>query len=321
MSAKPWLCALTVLALSLPVQAADVNNYLPADSEMVLTINIKQLLGSGLIKKHALDQMKAALQSDRAKQVLGPLGFDPLKDVDSIMIAGPGGDEPGKGLIIINGNFDVDKLKASAEAEAKKNDNLKIVKEGSHQLFEVKNPRGRNPLGDTMYMAIAGPKAIVASPDKAYVIKALDKKSGAKAEVGAKMASLLKDADGNQSFWLVALPEGIKKSQVAQDEKIKEVLDKLVGIGFGITLDNDLQVALSVATKDADAADAIKKQINEGIEQGKGLLGVLALNNPDLAPLADFLATLKVNTKQASVNVKGQVPAEAIEKALKRVQR
>lgn len=325
MLAKNLICTLAAgLALTCvsSTRAADVDPLLPDDSEVVVTVNVKQILGSNLIKKYALDQMKQALESDRAKDVFGPLGLDPLKDVSTVVLAGPGGDEPGKACIIIRGNFDVDKLRASAEKQAKKDENLKIVKEGEHTLYEVKNPRGgRNPLGDTMYMAIAGADAIVASPTKDYVTAALNKKSGGKAKINKKLAAILKSADGNQSLFLAVLADGFKKSELARDEKVKELLDKVEAMSVGLTVGDDIKLNSSVSAKNAAAAGDLKKQLEEGVDQAKALVGVLALNNPDIAPLADILNTFKVKTAEAKVTLNGAISAKVIENAIKRGRR
>src|SRR5262245_27654260 len=84
------LFALAVSAATLP--AADVDKYLPADTEMVLTINIRQILDSALVKKEALGMLTDLIQgSEEAKTTLTKLGLDPLKDIDRLTVAGPGG--------------------------------------------------------------------------------------------------------------------------------------------------------------------------------------------------------------------------------------
>src|SRR5262249_47295568 len=108
-----WGAALAVAALAAPARAADLDPYLPADTEVVVTVNVRQLLGSELLKKLGLDKAKEALKDlDQVKTVLDELGFDPFKDLDRLTVAGPGGTEQDRGLIIARGRFDPDKFKA-----------------------------------------------------------------------------------------------------------------------------------------------------------------------------------------------------------------
>src|SRR5690349_4649491 len=105
---KPILAALALsLALALPALAAapagSYEKYLPDETDGVITINVRQLLDSELIKKAGLDK---ALAGEDAQKALGVIGLDPLKDIDRVVIAG-GKDE---GLVIIQGKFDPAKL-------------------------------------------------------------------------------------------------------------------------------------------------------------------------------------------------------------------
>src|SRR4051794_9537153 len=89
---------LVALALAAPqrVGAAPVptglEKLLPADTEVVVTINLKQILGSQLLKKAGLEKWKQMLKAiDPVNDILQDLGFDPFKDLDRVTIASPGG--------------------------------------------------------------------------------------------------------------------------------------------------------------------------------------------------------------------------------------
>src|SRR5689334_2673276 len=98
---------LIVAALVGPVRAAEIDKLLPADTEVVITVNVKQILGSALLKKAGLDQWKGALKElPQVGDILEELGFDPFTDLDRVTIASPGGSEQDRGLIIARGNFD-----------------------------------------------------------------------------------------------------------------------------------------------------------------------------------------------------------------------
>ena len=70
----------------IPSRAAEPDKLLPADADTVVTVNIKQILDTDIIKKYALEQLKQALDGQDAKKLLTELGLDPLKDIDRIVV-------------------------------------------------------------------------------------------------------------------------------------------------------------------------------------------------------------------------------------------
>jgi hypothetical protein len=60
-----------VVAAKAPnARAAEPDKLLPAEADTVLSVNIKQILDTDLIKKYALEQMKQALDGQDAKKLL-----------------------------------------------------------------------------------------------------------------------------------------------------------------------------------------------------------------------------------------------------------
>src|SRR5436309_3524679 len=122
------LPALLVVALS--VQSAEPDRLLPGDTEQVVVINVKQILGSQLFKKYVLPDIEKQLKDNKEyKQAQEATGLDLLKgDVTSVVIANSGTTGK-KALMIIRGRFDQDKIHKTATtfAEADK-EKLKISK-------------------------------------------------------------------------------------------------------------------------------------------------------------------------------------------------
>jgi hypothetical protein len=105
---------LAVAAMLVPmVRAAEVRTTPTTDEpEVMFSINIKQILGSELVKKHALDLIKAALMTEKnAQEIIKDTGLDPLKDLDSITVSGGNIKSP-KAIIVVRGRFDADKINA-----------------------------------------------------------------------------------------------------------------------------------------------------------------------------------------------------------------
>src|SRR5262249_27296941 len=103
-----------------PAAAADVNRYLPDDTEVVVFVNVRQLLDSPLVKKHALEQVRAALKDNAGGQkFFGAVGLDPLRDISSVTLAAPGSDVQNRALFIVSGNFNVERIHAAADEAAR----------------------------------------------------------------------------------------------------------------------------------------------------------------------------------------------------------
>src|SRR5262249_50193462 len=127
------LLALTLSAFvaAAPVRAVEPDKLLRDDAEAVLVVNVRQILDSPLVHKHALEQAKAAPQTDpQLRQWIAASGVDPLKDVTTLTLSTAGGAN-GKVLMVVRGKFDLDKVKTAADDFAKKNPGkLKITEEG-----------------------------------------------------------------------------------------------------------------------------------------------------------------------------------------------
>jgi hypothetical protein len=315
---RTGLFAAAVLALLAPARAAEVDKCLPNDSEIVATINLRQILDSELVKKYALNHLKAAIKdSGEAEKVLEDLGLNPLTDVNSLTVAGPGGDAADKDLFIVHGKFDPKKFADKADEASKQDSHLKITKAGDYTIYEVALDTP-GPVS-TMYVAVAGPDTILASPGKSYVIDALDKQAGKKkGELNKELAALINKENPKQSLWAVVLSPALGKSAAFKDEKAKEVLSKTRWFTAGVTVTKEVRLDANIAAKDASAADDLKKEINAGLEQVKGLAAVFAAQQPQIAPLSDVLDSLKISTQKNDVKIEGKVSQDVIEKAMKK---
>src|SRR5438034_457111 len=103
--ARGWIAGV-VVALALPLQAAEVDKYLPDDTEVVMVVNARQLLDAPFVKKHALEQLRAVVKGAEAAKILDSLGFDPFKDLATITGAASTLGGQAKMVMIAHGQFD-----------------------------------------------------------------------------------------------------------------------------------------------------------------------------------------------------------------------
>ncbi len=325
----PWtrglcLTLAVTLAAVVPTRAAEVDKYLPDDTEIVVAFNVKQLLGAELFRKHALDKARDALkQFAEVDDILKELGFDPFRDLDQIIAASPTGAESDRGLIIAHGRFDLAKFKAKGEEAAKDYpDILKIHKVpdglgGQHLVYEViTNGSGGNEM--SIFVALAGKDTLLASPGKDYVVDAL-RKAGPRGRATLKdkeLQALLEKMSPRQTLAIAASGSALAKAQLP--DEAKALLEKIGTLGGGLTVEDGIQLEIALGAKDADAAKDIQKQLDVGLKQALLLVTAIAASNEELNPLLDVIKTVKVGVKDKVVTVKAAVDADAIDKAIKK---
>jgi hypothetical protein len=312
------------LALTLPLVAllsaaqargAEVDKLLPGDTEVLFTMNVRQILDSALVKKYGTEGLKEALKSnEEVQKILESLGFDPFKDLDSITSASPSGADPDKGLAIIHGKFDLAKFKAKGQEAAKEHgDIVKITKAGNHAVFEVSLPNQPKPF----FVGLVDGTTIVVSPDKEYVANAFDQAAGKK-QVTLKndFEALVKKVDEKQSLWVVAMGSGLVKGPLAANPQAKMMLGKIETITGGVVVSDEVKADFAINAKNAQDAKDLNEAIDMGIMQAKGILGFLAANNKQLGAVLSMVESMKVKTEGSKVGITAEVSKDAIEKAV-----
>ena len=313
--------ALTLLAG--PVRAGDVDPYLPADTENLVTFNVRQIVGSALVKRIGLDRLREAIKAqEEVATILKDLGLDPFKDIDRILAAQPATTDQDKGLVIVRGRFDLAKIRARAEKEAKDNkDSFKIQKVkdgqgGEHTIYKFKLP---NPTGGEvdMYAGFASKTVMLAAPSKDYLIDGLKVKPDAtKVRLKNKaFQDLLASSNDQQSFSMAVVGEALAKSPLAE-LPIKDVLAKIMAVAGGITVTDGIKMEFNVATKEAADAKDLKEKVATGVNTALTFLGLAAMNQKELAPLLDVLKSIKTTSKDKTLTIKGELPAEALNKLI-----
>lgn len=315
------LAAVVLLAAAgLPARAANPEALLPAETETIIRLNIRQLLDSDLFKKYAKAQLEQALKGNEAQKTLQKLGMDPLKDVDSLT-GGLWGDNPQEMsfLFVLAGKFDPEKLFAAVEEEAKKNgDKVSIVKDGDVTLVKVVAEKRPDPL----YLSVADKNTVVLGSDKKVVVDAMkaDPKA-AKSAVKKELVELYGKQDAKASLTVVALSNGkvgnIPPNPLVEDpDKLKKQLEKLQSVAMTLRVTGDVGLEVVMGMKDKDAADDFGATLDDLLNKVKGLLPFAAAQNPNFKPVVNELTkTLKSSVKDGNVVLSAKVSADAIGKA------
>ncbi len=312
--------AVVAALLTAPARAADLDRYLPPDTEVVVTWNVRQLLGSQLIKKNGLEQLRDLIKSqEEVESVLKELSLDPLKDIDKIIAALPATGEQDKGLFIVHGRFNLDKFKARADKAAKDNkDVFKIhqVKDGQgglHTVYEFTIPVQGNK--QPFFAGFASRTTLLAAPSKDYLIDGLKTKDATKVRLKNKaFQDLLTRMDEQQSFSFATVGEALTKSPLAELDPVKDLLPKLSAAAGGITLGDGIKMEFTLSTKQAADAKMLKEKIDEGLTTATVLIGLAVMQQKELAPLLEVVKSIKPTVRDTAVTLKGEVSGETLDK-------
>jgi len=310
--------ALAAVFAAPPVRASEPDKLLPAETDSVVYINVKQVIESDIVKKYALEQMKQALQGNDAQKFLADLGLDPLKDVDKVVIGGSGKDQTDmKFLAILHGKFDPEKLYKAAEAQTKKDgDHFTLVKDGKDVMFKYQPDNG-NPV----YGTVVDDTTVVLGNEKKTITTALAAATAKTVVIGKDLAGLVAKMDDKASMWAVSVVKGkldnVKIPAGGPGPNLQGQLAGLESIVAVVRVTADVNLDVTLGMKDADAADEMGKSVKELVDTIKGALPFLAAQKPELKPLVEAGKSLKSDVKEKSVVLTAKLPGNAIGQLLK----
>ena len=312
---RAWIFFGLVLATG-SIRGAEVDKFLPNDSEYVVTLSVRSLLDSALAKKYGLPKMRELIKSDdEAQDIFKSLGLDPLADIQSLTLASTNISDPSKALFILHGKFNPDKFHAKAQEVIQTyGEILKIHKAEAIHFYEVSFP-GQSPF----FVAVVDATTILASPGKEGVLEALEKTAGKrKSEVKKELLTLLQKADGNRTLWMIGLKSALEHSPLSADENARPVLTKVETAAAGVTVAADIQAEFTLTAKSPEAAKELNTELVEKLDKAKGIVSILVGDVKELQILLELVGALKVSTEDRTVTLRGQIGEEIIEKSLKK---
>ncbi len=313
------LVAAFALSLSTSAaRAAEPDPLLPASSDSVAYVNFKQLLGSEVMKKFALEQIKQALAGQDAKKLLDELGLDPLKDIETLWAGSSGkGPDDMKALVIVHGKFDAKKLLTAAEAATKKDgDKFSIVKDESGTLFKY-----QPEMGNPVYGTVVNEKTVIAGTDKKVIAEAVKQSEAKKkALISAGLTALIKKMDEKASLFLVSVVKGkLDNVKIPQQLPVdlsgfEKALPKTDNLSLVVKVTADVNLELTFGMKDDDAASDMGAAMTKALDGIKGLVPLLVAAEPKAKPLDNVVKTLKSSVKEKNVVVTAKVTGDTIGK-------
>jgi hypothetical protein len=307
--------ALAALVCAGPARGADADPLLPADADVVVSVNVRQAVGSDIVKQYALESLKKKLQGNDAQKFLRDLGLDPLKDLDRVVIGGSGKDETDmKYLVIVHGTFDPEKLYKAAEAQTRKDaDHFALVKDGKDVMFKFQPDTG-NPV----YATVVDETTVILGTDKTIISTALAAAAGKKkSALKGEVATLVGRMDDKASMWVVALTKDkldkLKLPQGGPGADLAKQLPNLENFTLAVRVTTDVTLDVSMGLKDEGSADEMLKMVDDLLSQAKGFLA-FAAGDPKMKPLADFVKSIKTGSKGKNITLSAKMTGDAIGK-------
>jgi hypothetical protein len=283
----------------------DGDKWLLDDAEAVIIFNFKQLFESKLMKGGYTKQLQDLMKdNEQAKEMVDKLGLDITKDIDSILISGSGtSPEDAKARVVFKGNFDVAKLSKAM----KEQDQVKVVREGGVELFELEAQ------GQSMYGAFAGKSAFVLTESKETTAK-LAKGPTESAKFNKDVKSALNRFTGKESMAMVIVINDQIKQLAAANPQVANTVNSLTTVSASVTVTDNVTIQLVGNTSDAKAAAQLEKQLT-GLKAIAELGIGMAEGVPDFAKEA--VENIKIDKTRDTVTVSMTITKEQIEKAAK----
>jgi hypothetical protein len=320
-------CTLAVLVAAPAVQA-QASKILPADTELVMTVNLQQILKSEVLKsnKTLVDLAKAKitelLDDKGVNEHLKKANFDIFKDLSSVTVAVPGGRNPEEAFIVLEGKFYADKIEAAVMEASKGGSDVKVktVKIANINAFEV-TPKDEK----TMYVGILNEKMMIACVTKADFAGAVARANGTKTSTfkAEVFKSLLQTTSTKQSISFVAtskilnkLAENNPNAGNDQAKMAMAALQQVDGFSAAITIEKNIDFQLGINAKDAETAQKFAGMANAGLLVAKAKVAEQAKQNEKLAPAVDVMNTLRADAKGPNLVIRGQITFEILEKLL-----
>jgi len=227
------LLVLLLAVRAVPAADATLTDFFPAGTKVVFGINVRKVSASPLAQA-GLTQAKAQVQAQAAAadwlKLASLAGFDPLRDIDEVLVATNGEGQNPPALIVVTGRFDVARLG-----------------QGAARYLDVPLLGGDKPTDGVVALLNA---STALAGDRPTVLAALDH-LGTGAHIDASLVGRITAARRRYDIWgLGDRPEGF----VAPTPQASG-LESIDRFQFGLSVSHGLELGAEVharSPKDAE---------------------------------------------------------------------
>jgi hypothetical protein len=291
-----------LLPLTGILSAADPQllNLMMPDARAVAGVNVEQARISPLGQ---FVLARIARQDQHLQKFMNATGFDPRRDITEVMIASTAQPGEHKGLLLVKGRFDVEKILAAAREHGQGVQTYQGI-----NLFGDKDKNG--------LMALLDSSTVVAG-DAENVRAAIDRRNSTANALAPEVAVKIAELSGSLDAWglsLVPLSEmrsGVPDQQVRglmAGDMFKKIDQGSAGLKFGELI----QVAAELVAQTEKDAAALADVV-------RFLGNLVQLNAPQNSPgslLSTLLKSLDVKSDANTVKVTASLPEHDLEAVL-----
>jgi hypothetical protein len=302
---------------------AEAEKWMVDDAEVVMILNLKEMLGSAVMKKGGIKLFKEMLDGTRitgprlwnprrwsskeAQEALDAIGLDPLKDLDGVLFTF----NRGELRVVVRGRFDTARIHTALEKHAKaKPDQLKLAKDGATQLYQFKDKEWLD-----WVVAFVDRATLVVTPTREATVDAVKNGGKNRARLTREMKAALDRFTGKESVATAIVVTDEMKKAIGKVPQVAAIAPKFQTVTAAVTLTDGAELNLVGNMTDSKAADQLQKTLN----LLKAPVELLIQNNKEIQPLAGMvLAAVKISKDKESAKVDLKITREMIDKANKK---
>ena len=258
---------------------------------------------NSVIGSFILEELEAKPEAlERLTAMTAQFGVDPMAFGNLTMF---GNGERKKGIAIMRGGLDADKLVAFA----RKNESLETTQAGRHQIHSL-NQDKRHPVA----FAALKNNVVIGGPNAGYVsqgIKLVKGKGASRAAIGllGKLHGII-DKPGFISF--VDISEASKFHELGKHKHGAAMIKMAQSAGMAIgQAAGELKIVAIVETNDEETATQLENM-------ARGMMAMAALGKQSNPRIAEILESHKVNRNGNTVTVQVGLAIETIKEAIER---
>lgn len=313
---KQSLCLVMLLSVASAGRCVDPIPFLPAETDVVITIQSKQVAGSELLKNVGADLMKILLKaSPQASDAVEASGVDLLKDFDRVVIGlDAQKTNPFKPFALMEGRFDTKKVTEAVEAYiAKHPGQVTPIKVADKPAYQVKG-RADN---EVMFTAVISDSLMVLAPTEKALAGAFEAAAGGRKPVISKeLAGVIATTKSTAPVFVQAWVKGRFASINLPNEQLKQRLQGVDWVTASANVTKDVTLNAVINTPDAAAAKQLGDLLGGAVLLLKLQAVAAAEDQPEMRPVVELLRSVRVNPKERTVVITGSVKGTEIEKAL-----
>jgi len=340
--------ALVALGSCFPVaaRAADLDPLLPADTYMVLSADVQQLVATPLFQRYCCPCLETALQEmGKAEGLEDCFGLDALPGIERVTVALHGDGKEVNTLLILHGHFDAAQFRHACKKYVRAgHGNVEAIKDNGYRYWVFPDaepqqhgsvtfgapmePRSSKKLAikwqggmptpcdllGTLFVAVVNQNTLVVSTSPWDVRAAFAVSQDSAPALRDDMRSLIARIHGKPSVWLAALPGPADETDAADETEDADVDPKLASLRASIRVSAGLDVRVTLTSESQEDARQLLEYVEDMATRVDGCVRMLGGHKE--SPLSNLLAAFKTIRSGRRVKIEGHLDAALLEDVL-----